>query len=310
MERIRRKKFLKGVSPYLFLAPALITIFIFVLLPILYTIYISFTDYSLKNMDSFKLIGLQNFKNIIHGPFTNSFLPIFLWTMVFAVLSTAGCFFTGLILAIVLSNKNMKEAFIYKAILIIPWALPAVIAIVSWRGLFNTNYGAINLFLLKFHMIKEPIMWLANKDFARAAVIIVNIWLGFPYMMNVCIGAISAIPEDYYESAELDGANRWVKFKSITLPTLTQTAYPLLISSFAFNFNNFNSAYLLTGGGPANPNNQYAGYTDILTSTAYNLTTTNNQYAIAAALSILIFFVVGTISFIQMKASGQFKEVN
>lgn len=304
------KKLKEKVGPYSFLTPALITIFIFTVLPIVYSVYIAFTNYSLNTMNNFKLIGFQNFVDIIAGPFKDSFLPVFIWNLVFALFSTGGTFIVGLIIALILSNKNMKEAFIYKAILIIPWALPATIAIISWQGLFNTEYGALNLFLLKLHLIKEPIMWLASKWWARVAIIVVNIWLGFPYMMNVAIGAISAIPETYYEAADIDGAGRWTKFITITLPSLAATSYPLLISSFAFNFTNFGSAFLITGGGPANPNNQYAGYTDILVSTTYKLAINNYQYAVGAALGILIFIIIGTISFVQMRLSGQFKEVD
>lgn len=311
---MKNNAFWKGAKSnkksYLYLTPALITIVIFTVLPIIYSIYIAFTNYSLNTMNNYKFIGFQNFKDILAGPFTKVFFPVFIWNIVFALLSTAGTFLVGLIIALVLSNKFMRESFIYKAIFIIPWALPATIAIISWQGLFNTEYGAINLILIKLHIIKEPIMWLADKWFARIAIIIVNIWLGFPYMMNVCIGAISAIPETYYEAAEIDGASKWVQFVKITLPSLALTAYPLLISSFAYNFNNFGSAFLITGGGPANPTNQYAGYTDILASTTYKLTINFYQYGAGAALGIIIFLIIGTISFVQMKASGQFKEVD
>ena len=137
----------------------------------------------------------------------------------------------------------------------------------------------------------------------------VNIWLGFPYMMNVCLGSLAAIPEVYYEAAEVDGASRIMQFMKITLPSLAKTAYPLLISSFAFNFNNFGSAYLITGGGPARIGEQFAGYTDILASMNYKLSTQFGRYDIASALSIIIFIIIATISFVQMKASGQFEEV-
>lgn len=294
-------------TSYLYLAPALVTILIFTILPIIYSIYIAFTNYSLNTMDNYKFVGLQNFIDILTGSFSKIFFPVFAWNIFFALISTVGTFFVGLILALVLSNKFMKESFIYKAILIIPWALPATIAIISWQGLFNTDNGAINLFLMKLHLIKDPIMWLSEKWVARIAIIIVNIWLGFPYMMNVCMGAISSIPETYYEAAEIDGASKWVQFVKITLPSLALTAYPLLISSFAFNFNNFGAAFLITGGGPANPVTQYAGYTDILASATYKLTINFYQYGVGAALSIIIFLLIGTISFVQMRASGQFK---
>ncbi|GIM27448.1 hypothetical protein CPJCM30710_01140 [Clostridium polyendosporum] len=307
MEQIKRNKTL-GLKTYGYLMPALITITIFTLIPILYTIYIAFTDYTMFN-ENYKFVGLANFIEILTGPFKEVFFPVFGWTFAFALLSTFGTFFVGLIVALVLSNKNMKEAFLYKGILIIPWALPVTIAILSWQGLLNTDYGAINTFLINLHLIKEPIQWLTDPWYARTAIIIVNIWLGFPYMMNVCIGAISAISEDQYEAAEVDGASKWVQFVKITLPSLARTAYPLLISSFAFNFNNFGSAFLITGGGPAKLDTQFAGYTDILASTTYKLAMQFGRYDIGSALSIMMFLLIGTISLVQMKSSGQFKEV-
>jgi arabinogalactan oligomer/maltooligosaccharide transport system permease protein len=309
VERVtsNRRNGLKAI-PYLF--PALISIFIFTVLPIIYTVYVSLTDFTMYNRDTYHFVGLSNFKEVLTGPFKQVFLPVFGWTFSFALISTATCFFVGLIIALILSNKNMKEAFVYKGFLVIPWALPVAVAILSWQGLLNTDYGAINTILVNLHILKEPLQWLTNPWWARIAIIIVNIWLGFPYMMNICIGAISAISEDQYEAAEVDGASKFTQFRKITLPELARTAYPLLISTFAFNFNNFGSAFLLTEGGPARLDTQFAGYTDILSSTTYKLATQFGRYDIGSALSIIIFLIIATISVIQMKASGQFKEVD
>nr|WP_111944849.1 ABC transporter permease subunit [Clostridium fallax] len=309
MQRIKKSSKFSG-KPMSYLMPALISIFILLIIPIIYTIYISFTDYTMYTQDNFKVIGLQNYKDVLAGPFKEIFLPVFIWTIVFALCITIGSFFVGLILALVLNNKNMKESSIYKGFLIIPWALPVTVAILSWQGLLNTTYGALNTVLMKFHIIGEPIPWLTDPNWARLAIIIASIWLGFPYMMNVCMGAIAAIPKTYYEAADVDGATKFQQFYKITLPSIAKTAYPLLISSFAFNFNNFGSVYLITTGGPARIGQQYAGYTDILASVNYKLSTQFGRYDIGAALSILIFILIGTISYLQMRASGQFKEVD
>ncbi|MDZ5001599.1 ABC transporter permease subunit, partial [Clostridium perfringens] len=125
----------------------------------------------------------------------------------------------------------------------------------------------------------------ADPNLARMSIILVNIWLGFPYMMNVCLGSLSAIPEVYYEAAMVDGASKWKQFTSITLPALAKTAYPLVISSFAFNFNNFGQAFLITNGGPPRLTTQFAGYTDILASVNYKLSIQFGRFDIAARLS-------------------------
>ncbi|MDD6795336.1 MAG: sugar ABC transporter permease, partial [Clostridiaceae bacterium] len=220
---------------YRYLTPALVSICILSVLPILYTIFIAFTDYSLKNQnfaygspEGWKIVGFYQFEQVLTGSLKSQFFPLLLWTLIFTLISTFGCFIVGLIFAIVLGDKNMKESFIYKAFLVVPWALPGAITIISFKGLFNSQYGAINALLQQLHIINDPIMWLTTPTGARAAVLLVNIWLGFPYMMNVCIGALSGIPENYYEAANIDGASWFQKFTKITLPSITKVSAPLL----------------------------------------------------------------------------------
>lgn len=311
MDRSNGKKNLyERIRAYIYLSPALISIFFLSLIPIAYTIYIAFTNYNINHLQDYKIIGFDNFKQILTGPLKAIFLPVFTWTLVFTVVVTLGNYFLGLFIAMMLNNPNMKERGFYKGLFIIPWALPSAIAILSWQGLLNQDYGPINMILRKLHIISSPIPWLTDPYWARFAIIFVTIWLGFPYMMNVCLGALSAIPDTYYEAADIDGASWWQKFTKITLPALTSSSIPLLVSSFAFNFNNFGAAYLITGGGPAKPDTVFAGYTDILASSAFKMVNTVFRYDLAAALSLLIFLLIGTISFFQMKLSGSFEEVD
>ena len=305
----KQKRLKDTIKAMPYLLPALISIIIFTIIPIVYTVVIAFTDYTMYSQGHIKFVGFANFIEVLTGPFKEVFLPVFGWNIIFSVLSTAGTFFLGLIVAMAVNNPNIKEKSVYRAILIIPWALPATVAILSWQGLLNGSYGAINNLLLNLHLISNPIPWLTDPTWARVALIIVNIWLGFPYMMNVCLGALGAIPDSYYEAADVDGASKWLQFRKITLPSLAQISYPLLISSFAFNFNNFGSAFLITKGGPPRMATQFAGYTDILASVNYKLSTQFGRFEIASAISIIIFLILGTISYYQMKLSGQFEEV-
>ena len=306
----KQKRLKDTIKAMPYLLPALISIIIFTIIPIVYTVVIAFTDYTMYSQGHIKFVGFANFIEVLTGPFKEVFLPVFVWNIIFAVVSTAGTFFLGLIVAMAVNNPNIKEKSVYRAILIIPWALPATVAILSWQGLLNGSYGAINNLLLNLHLISNPIQWLTEPTWARVALIIVNIWLGFPYMMNVCLGALGAIPDSYYEAADVDGASKWLQFRKITLPSLAQISYPLLISSFAFNFNNFGSAYLITNGNPARTTTQFAGYTDILASVNYKLITVSGKYSTASAISILIFILLAAISFFQLKKSGQFSEVD
>lgn len=302
-----RKK--KNAMAYTYLAPSLISILLVTCLPIIYTVILSFTNYNMYHLNDYGFVGLANYLTVFSGSIKNVFFPVLGWTVCFAVFSTAGAYAMGLILAILLNNPHMKESKIYRAILIVPWALPSTIAILAWQGLLNEQYGGINN-LLHTIGIAWNVPWLTNPLCARIGLIIVNVWLGFPYMMNVCLGGLQAISSEYYEAARMDGASRLQCFKNITLPMVTKLSVPLVISSFASNFNNFGNIYMITQGGPARVDNQFAGYTDILASTTYKMTTWSNRYELSATFSVLIFIIVGSFTLINMHLSGSFKEVD
>ena len=299
----------KGLKAYPFLMPALISILLVTVLPIIYTVVISFTNYNMYHLENFSFVGISNYIEVFSGSIKKVFFPVLGWTVSFACISTIGAYAMGLILAILLNNRHMKESKIYRALLIVPWALPATIAILAWQGLLNEQYGGINNMLHAIG-ITANIPWLTNPFWARAGIIIVNLWLGFPYMMNVCLGGLQAISPEYYEAAKIDGASKFQCFKTITLPMVTKLSIPLVISSFAANFNNFGNIYMITQGGPARIDNQFAGYTDILASTTYKMTTWSNRYDLSATFSVLVFIIVGTFTLINMHASGSFKEVD
>lgn len=302
-----RKK--NSIKAYPYLIPALLSILAVTVVPIIYTIVISFTNYNMYHLEEFSFIGFSNYLEVFTGTIRNVFFPVLGWTICFALISTFGSYTVGLLLAILLNNPNIKESKIYRALLIVPWALPSTIAILAWQGLLNEQYGGINN-LLHTIGIAYNVPWLTNPLWARIGIIIVNIWLGFPYMLNVCLGGLQSVSPEYYESAKMDGASKFQRFKSITLPMVTKLSIPLVISTFAANFNNFGNIYMITQGGPARIDNQFAGYTDILASTTYKMTTWSNRYDLSATFSVLVFIIVGTLTLINMHLSGQFKEVD
>lgn len=299
----------KNLKAYPFLLPALISIFIVTCIPIVYTIIISFTNYNLYHIEEYNFVGLKNYIEVLGGSIRNVFFQVLAWTIIFATLSTLGAYGIGMFLAILLNNPNMKESKIYRSILIIPWALPATIAILAWQGLLNEQYGGLNN-LLHTLGISKNIPWMTNPFWARFGIILVNLWLGFPYMLNVCLGSLQSISPTYYEAARIDGASRWQCFKSITLPLITKVSIPLVVATFASNFNNFGNIYMITEGGPARLESQFAGYTDILASTTYKMTTWSNRYDLAATFSVFVFIIVGVLTLINMNLSGSFKEVD
>ncbi|MEW8979649.1 MAG: sugar ABC transporter permease [Symbiobacterium sp.] len=303
MQSLRRR-----LAPYAYLSPALITILFLTIFPMVFTIYLAFTDANLYTFRTGpKLVGFQNFVEIFTGSFSKAFFPVLGWNIIYALFSVLTQFTFGLFLAILLNNPHMRESNLYRAILIIPWAIPGTLAVLAWRGLLNTSSGAINVALGTLFGI-PPIPWLQDPLLARISVLLVNLWLGFPWFMTVCLGALQSIDTGLYEAAEIDGASPWQQFRNITFPLLTRMTVPLMISSFAHNFNNFGTAFLMTDGGPVRLSAFQAGYTDILVSVGYKLTVQQYRYGLSAALSLLLFIIVAVISLINMKMTGAFAE--
>lgn len=244
-------------------------------------------------------IGVDNFSKIfqsegIRGPM----ITIFLWTVVFAVLSVVGTFALGLTLAVILQWEHLRGKAIYRILLILPYAVPAFISILVFRGLFNQNFGEINLILDALFGIRPD--WFTNGTLARTMILIVNIWLGYPYMMLLAMGFLQSVPEDHKKAAALEGASPLRVFFTITLPQIVPPFLPLLIASFAFNFNNLVVILLLTRGLPDIPGTVIpAGQTDILASFTYRLAFVDSgqQFGLAGAITLLIFLVVAAISY-------------
>lgn len=244
--------------------------------------------------------GFDNFSSLITDKrLRDPFIGVFGWTIAFAFLSVATTFVVGLALALAF-QRNFKGRRAYRAILILPYAIPSFMSILVWAGLFNRDYGAINAIL------GQEIGWFDDPWLARLTIVIVNLWLGFPYMYLITTGALQAIPSELNEAAAIDGASAWQSLRKVTIPLLFQILAPLLISSFAFNFNNFNIIYLLTGGGPTNAiEGEVAGATDILISYTYKTAfgTEFSNYGLASAISVIMFFIVGALSMWSLRRS-------
>jgi len=258
-------------------------------------------------------VGFENFSRIftderVSGPF----MSMFIWTIMWALFTVVFSFSIGLAFALVLNNKRLKGRNVYRTLLIIPWAVPYFISVLTWKnGIFNETYGILNKIILPF-LGMDSIKWFNDPFWARVVCIIVNTWLTFPYMMTISLGALQSIPDELYEVSAIDGAGRWHRFRYITFPLLLTVVTPLLISSFAYTFNNFTLIYLLNSGGPPMVGaTTPAGHTDILISYVYKLAFEGRgqEFGFASAISILIFFLVAGISLLNFKISGTFEEV-
>ena len=260
------------------------------------------------------VVGMKNFNTIFGNPDLRApLLKIFSWTVIFAIASVLSTFVLGLALALLFNDERLRGKKIYRSIMILPYAFPGFLSAYVWKGMFNFEYGFINFNILGFKP-GEGIPWLAEEGAAKWAILLCNLWLGFPYMFLITTGALQAIPAELTESAVIDGATPWQQLRLIKLPLLLVSLTPLLISSFAFNFNNFTIIYLITGGGPSGDPSLGVdvGGTDILISFVYKIAFSSSQgadYGLASAFSILIFFIVGGLSMIGFRRTRFLEEV-
>lgn len=248
-------------------------------------------------------IGGANYKRILTDEkFRGPFLRVFAWTVAFSLLTVVFTTILGMLLAELLSWEGLRFAGLYRVLLFLPYAVPGFISILVFKGLFNRNFGEINLILDSLLGIRPN--WTGNATLARLSILIVNTWLGYPYIMLMCMGLQKSIPKDLYEASALAGAGPLTNFFQITWPLIRKPLTPLLVSSFAFNFNNFVLIWLLTRGRPDFlDTNVPAGETDILVSYTYRIAfeDSGQNFGLAAAISTLIFALVAVLSIINLR---------
>ena len=251
-------------------------------------------------------IGFANYaRMLLDADFRGPFVSIFIWTVLFAGLTVLFSTALGMSLAVLLEWPALKYRAVYRTLLFLPYAVPGFISILVWRGLFNQNFGEINGILDALFGIRPA--WFADPLLAKAMILIVNTWLGYPYIMILCSGLIKAIPGDLYEASAIAGAKPLTNFFKITAPLIAKPLTPLLISAFAFNFNNFVLIALLTDGRPDFLNTKLpAGTTDILVSYTYRIAFTDSgqNFGLAAAISTLIFIMVALMALVQLRITS------
>ncbi|MBK0034009.1 maltose ABC transporter permease MalF [Erwinia sp. S43] len=251
-------------------------------------------------------IGWKNFLRVMTDDgIQKPFIGIFIWTVVFALLTVILTTAVGMVLACLMQWEALKGRAVYRLLLILPYAVPAFISILIFKGLFNQSFGEINIMLNALFGLKPA--WFSDPTLARSMLVVVNTWLGYPYMMILCMGLLKAIPDDLYEASALDGATTVQNFFRITLPLLLKPLAPLMIASFAFNFNNFVLIQLLTNGGPDRLGTTTpAGYTDLLVSYTWRIAFEGGggqDFGLAAAIATLIFLLVGGLAVLNLKAT-------
>nr|WP_030501181.1 ABC transporter permease subunit [Micromonospora purpureochromogenes] len=251
-------------------------------------------------------VGLKNFSTVLTDPnISGPFFGTLAWNFAFAIGSTGLTFLLGMAIALALHSPRMRGTNFYRVLLILPYAMPSFAMLLIWRDMFNTDFGLLN------NLFGLDVDWFGGNWSARIAVLLVQLWLGYPYMFLVATGALQAIPRELTEATSVDGASPWQSFRSVTLPLLLVALSPLLIASFAYNFNNVNAILFTTEGGPFAPDNPTNGATDLLITYTYRLAfgAQGAEFGLAATVSIFIFAIVATVSAISFRRTRKQEEV-
>jgi arabinogalactan oligomer/maltooligosaccharide transport system permease protein len=279
---------------YAFLIPAMLCVALVVVFPFFYNIAISFSNLSLRTFADWEIIGFQNYFDVIVDPV---FYSVFLKTVAWTFLNLLFHVGLGIMLALLI-DQTLPAKPLWRTLLIIPWAVPQYITALTWRGMFNQEFGAINQVLGQF-FATSPIEWLSKPFEMFAACLITNIWLGFPFMMMVALGGLQGIPRELYEAARVDGANAWQRFWRITWPLLQPVMVPATVLGAIWTFNNLNVVWLVSNGG------EPAGQTHILVSYVYKSAFDLYRYSASAALSMVIFLILLGTTLFYLKISDK-----
>ena len=275
--------------------PSFLLLAAVVFYPFLYNLMLAFGNMNLAKMRDWQFIGLRQFIKIFTEPSQPDFYAVFARTIIWTVANVTFHVVLGVFLALLL-NQKIKGKAIYRTLLILPWAIPQYIVALTWRGMFNYEYGSINLILTKY-LGMPAVEWLRSPTEAFLACIITNVWLGFPFMMVVALGALQSIPHELYEAAEIDGASWWRQFRTITIPLIRPVMIPAITLGIVWTFNNLNIVWLVSNGG------EPSDKTHILVSFVYKAAFNFYSFSYAAALSLVIFLILFVFSMIFMRQS-------
>ena len=279
-EKIKTKVFV-----YFFVAPAFLVLIGVVIYPFIFNIVISLSNMSLAHIRDWHFVGFKQYVKVFTEESKPNFYDVFLKTIIWTVVNLIFHVVIGVFLALLLNQKEIRGKAIFRTILVLPWAVPQLIVALTWRGMFNYEYGSINLMLTQWFGL-PAVQWLKSPVETFIAVIITNVWLGFPFMMIIALGALQSIPHELYEAADMDGASWFHKLKNITIPLIRPVMVPAITLGTIWTFNNLNIVWLVSNAGE--PSDQ----THLLVSFVYKAAFNFYRYGYGAALSMVIFFIL------------------
>jgi len=291
------------------LLPAVFILFLTVL-PLIFSVLLAFTNYAdpiLPPANLIDWVGFANFVKLVSlKVWSDTFFGVLLWTVIWAAIATATTYVGGIFVAVLIHQPRIRFKAFWRTVMIVPFAIPSLISLLVMRNMFNNKFGPVNDMLRMIGL--EGVPWLTDPLWAKATLMLVNMWIGIPITMILAFGVLTTIPRDLYEAAEVDGAGSFQKFRRITLPMVLFATAPVLIMQFAGNINNFNVIYLMTDGGPVNTHYQYAGHTDLLVTWLYKLALDQAQYSFASVIGIAIFLIIASLSIWSYRRTRSYKE--
>ena len=300
-----------------YIGPAMIGIFIFSVIPIIYTLFTSFTNrntfhfppapdlFAPPKTGSYTFIGLKNYGTLFWDSTTNKFntdiFSVLGNTVLYAVVCVGLFFIVGLGLALLLNSPYIQFKTLFRTLIILPWAAPAVLTAPIWKFFFNSNFGPINQ-ILRTVGVSNPPSWLGDPLWAWIGVVIVNLWLSYPFFMFVIMGALTTVPSDLYEAARIDGASWWTQLFRITIPMIRPAVLPVLILSLITTFQMFNTVWIITAGGPFTAIGK-PGSTEFVMLYSYHYGLQQNNYGLMSAFAVVLFILLFSVTMLNLRLS-------
>ncbi len=302
--------------PIVSLSPAVLLLLFLVIVPLIFSALVAFTNYSspehIPPKSTVDWVGFDNFVSMFGGDakWTSALGRVAIWTLVWGVLATVTCYAGGMFIAVLLHQNDIKIKPVFRMIFILPYAVPAVVSMLVWQNLLNGSFGTVNRTLTELGLITSPIPWLSDPLLAKFTVVLINLWAGFSYFMMLVEGTMTSIPSTLYDAAKIDGANKFQIFKKIIFPSVVYQTMPLIIMSFTHNINNFGAIFFLSGGNPtvADTTTTSAGGTDIIVTWIYNLTVNLLKYNYASVLAIMVFVILAPFAIFNFRRTKSYRE--
>lgn len=280
----------------LMLLPALVLMALFMVYPICEGIGYSFTSYQINRPDNIAFIGLENYRDILSGD--KRFFDSLFFTMFNAFCVVFIAYVCGLGLATMLNKKRIPGRGCFRSVVLLPWIISSTVTATNWQWILNERYGIVNLFLQEIGVIQQPLLFFARANMAQLTVIMVGVWKCLPFMTIITLAGMQSISEELYEAAHIDGAGAWRSFVNVTLPGIRSVTVMCTTLQFIWTFNNFDTIYLLTSGGP-----QKSTFT--LPIYMYHTAFSRNKVGYSAAIAVIVLLAMLVFAFVRLRLQSK-----